>query len=114
MMKIGIPFSAAIVHSFFDDIVFLNKSGMNPLEERWSLTGARGHAVGGESCPRTGSTMGDFGREKGEKKPLGLSKSGYVPSLPRSSSGNALSNLVIFRLVHSTVTFTETLKLSTS
>ena len=77
MMKIGIPFSAAIVHSIFDDIVFLNKSGMNPLEERWSLTGARGHAVGGESCPRTGSTMGDFGRKKGEKKPLGLSKSGY-------------------------------------
>ena len=72
-MKIGIPFSAAIVHSIFDDIVFLNKSGMNPLEERWSLTGARGHAVG-ESCPRTGSTMGDFGREKGEKKATWLIK----------------------------------------
>jgi hypothetical protein len=83
---------------------------MNPLEERRSLTGARGHASGG-GCPRTGSTMG-FGRKKGEKSHWAYQNLDTI--FAQNSSGKALANLVIFRLVHSTGTFTETLKHSTS
>jgi len=67
-------------------------------------------SFGGDGL-RTGSTMGGFGRKKGRKSHLAYQNPDTIS--PWSSVGKALANLVILRLLHSTVTFTETLKPST-